>query len=59
MWFVIVGAMSLGLGILAMVGLLSVARELIVERPFEANSMDDGGTKVNLVAAVHPVDDAR
>jgi hypothetical protein len=44
MWLVIVGALSLGLGILALVGLLVVARELILERPFE-NSMDDGGTK--------------
>jgi hypothetical protein len=45
MWLVIVGVMILGLGILALVGLLTVARELIVERPFEANSMDDGGIK--------------
>jgi hypothetical protein len=32
MWFVIVGVLVLGLGILAVVGLLAVARELIVER---------------------------
>jgi hypothetical protein len=30
MWFVIVGVLVLGLGILAVVGLLVVARELIV-----------------------------
>jgi len=63
MWFVIVGV--IGLGILAVVGLLAVVRELIVETPFEADSMDDGGTqgksvgKANLLAAVHPSDDAR
>jgi hypothetical protein len=45
MWLVIVGVLSLGLGILALVGLLAVARELIFEKPFEANSMDDGGAK--------------
>jgi hypothetical protein len=45
MWLVIVGVLSLVLGILALVGLLVVARELIFERPFEANSMDDESTK--------------
>jgi hypothetical protein len=45
MWLVIVGVLSLGLGILALIGLLVVARELIFERPFEANSMNDEGTK--------------
>ena len=45
MWFLTVGVISLGLGILAVVGLLAVARELMVERPFEADSMNDGGTK--------------
>jgi len=64
MWFVIAGVIGLGLGMLAVVGLLAVARELLVERPFEADSMDDGGTKgsdgkVNLLAAVHPGKDAR
>jgi hypothetical protein len=65
MWFVIAGVIGLGLGILAVVGLLAVARELLVERPFEADSMDDGGTNgksdgnVNLLAAVHPGKDAR
>lgn len=65
MWFVIVGVIGLGLGLVAVIGLLAVARDLIVERPFEANSMDDGGTKgksvgkANLLAAVHPGDDAR
>jgi hypothetical protein len=44
MWLVIVGVVSLGLGILALVGLLVVARELIFERPFES-SVDDGGTE--------------
>ena len=45
MWLVIVGVLSLGLGALALVGLLTVVRELIIERSFEANSMDDGGSK--------------
>jgi hypothetical protein len=45
MWLVVAGVLSLGLGILALVGLLAVARELIFESPFEANSMDDEGTK--------------
>ena len=45
MWLVIVGVLSVGLGILALVGLLTVARELIFERRFETNSMDDAGTQ--------------
>jgi hypothetical protein len=45
MWLVIVGVLSLGLGILALIGLLVVARELIFERLFEANSVDDEATK--------------
>jgi hypothetical protein len=47
------------LGILAAVGLLEVARELIVERSFEADSMEQEALKANLMAAVHPGEDAR
>jgi hypothetical protein len=59
MWFVIVGVISLGLGILAVLGLLAVARELIVERPFETDSRTMEAPKVNLRAAEHPGFDAR
>jgi hypothetical protein len=41
MWLVIVGVLSLGLGILALVGLLALARELIVERAHEADSTEE------------------
>ena len=44
MWLVIVGVLSLVLGILALVGLLALARELIFERSHEAHSTDDEGT---------------
>jgi hypothetical protein len=44
MWLAIVGVLSVGLGILALVGLLALARELIVERSHEADSTDDEGT---------------
>jgi len=37
-WLVIVAVLSLGLGILALVGLLALARELIFERSDEADS---------------------
>jgi hypothetical protein len=43
MWLVIAGVLSLGLAILALVGLLALARELIFERFHEANSTDDEG----------------
>jgi hypothetical protein len=59
MWFVIVGVISLGLGVLAVVGLLAVARELIVERPFETDSGTMEPPKVNLRAAEYPGFDAR
>jgi hypothetical protein len=52
MWLVIVGVLSLALGILALIGLLAVARALIFERPFEVNSTDDEG-------ATGKCDDAR
>jgi hypothetical protein len=44
MRLVIVGVLSLGLGILALVWLLALARELIVDRSFEADSREDEGT---------------
>jgi hypothetical protein len=44
MWLVIVGVLSLGLGILALVGLLALARELIVERAHGADSTEEEGT---------------
>ena len=43
MWLVIVAVLGLGLVILALVGLLALARELIVERSHEADS-EEGGT---------------
>ena len=44
MWLVIVGVLSLGLGILALVGLLALARELFFERSHDDNPVDDEGT---------------
>ena len=43
MWLVIVGLLSLGFGILALVGLLALARALVFERWHEANTTDDEG----------------
>jgi hypothetical protein len=43
MWLVIVGVLSLGLGILVLVGLLAVVRELIGESPLEVDFPDDRG----------------
>jgi hypothetical protein len=45
MWLVIVAVLSLGLGILALVGLLALAREFIVERTHEADSTEEEGTR--------------
>ena len=44
MWLVIVGVLSLGLGILALVGLLALARELIFDRSHDADPEDHEGT---------------
>jgi hypothetical protein len=43
MWLVIVGVLGLGLGILALVGLVAVARALIWESSPEVKFTDDGG----------------
>jgi hypothetical protein len=43
MWLVIVGVLSLGLGILALVGLVAVAKELICESSPEVKFTDDEG----------------
>jgi hypothetical protein len=40
MWLVLVGVLSLGLGILALIGLLVVARELLCDSSFEAHFTD-------------------
>jgi hypothetical protein len=40
MWLVIVGVLSLGLGILALIGLLVVARELFCDDSLDANFTD-------------------
>jgi len=40
MWLVIVGVLSLSLGILALIGLLVVARELFCDSSFDANFAD-------------------
>jgi hypothetical protein len=42
MWLVIVGVLSLGLGILALIGLLAVAKELFCESSLDANFTDAG-----------------
>jgi hypothetical protein len=44
MWLVIIGVLSFGLGILALVGLLALVKELIVELAHEADSTDEEGT---------------
>jgi len=44
MSFVIVGVLSLCLGILALVGLLALAKELIFERSDETDSTNDRGS---------------
>jgi hypothetical protein len=44
MWLVIAGVLSLGLGILALVGLLALVRELFFERFHEASSTYDEGS---------------
>jgi hypothetical protein len=46
MGLVIASVLSLGLGILALVGLLAIVRALIVERGHEADSTDDEVTTV-------------
>jgi hypothetical protein len=56
MWLVIV--VGLGLGILALVGLLAVARELIFEGPLRTPWTMEA-PKENVMAAVHQGDDAR
>jgi hypothetical protein len=43
MWLVIVIVLSLGFGILALIGLLLVARELFCESSPDANFTDSGG----------------
>jgi hypothetical protein len=43
MGLLIAAVLSLGLGILALVGLLALAREFIVDRSFEPGSTDDEG----------------
>ena len=40
-WLVIVGVLSLGVGILALVGLLAIAREMIFERSDGTDSTSD------------------
>jgi hypothetical protein len=42
MWHVIVGVMSLGLGILALIGLLAVAKELFREGSLDIHFTDAG-----------------
>jgi hypothetical protein len=42
MWMVIVGVFGLGLGILALIGLLAVAKELFCAGSLDANLADDG-----------------
>jgi hypothetical protein len=44
MWLVIVGVLSLGLGCLALVGLLAVVKQLFGESSLDANITDAGST---------------
>jgi hypothetical protein len=43
MWIVIVGVLSLGVGIVALFGLLAVAGELFCERPLDTDFAEAGG----------------
>jgi hypothetical protein len=58
MWLVAVGVLSLGLGILALAGLLAVARELIFESSLEVHFTDDRGAADRYDPAGSPVDAA-
>jgi len=42
MWLVIAGVLGIGVAILALVGLLAVARELLHASSLEPNDTDDG-----------------
>lgn len=42
MWLVIVGVFGLGLSVLALIGLLTVARELFCDRSLDADFTDAG-----------------
>jgi hypothetical protein len=53
MWLVIVGVLSLGFVFLALVGLLTLARELIFECSHEANPDDKGTTGAGDVARAY------
>ena len=44
MWLVIVGLVGVGLGILALIGLLAVAKELFCDSSLDASFADEGGT---------------
>ena len=50
MWLVIVGVLSLGLGILALIGLLVVAKELFGDSSIDANFTDAAGAAGRLDA---------
>jgi hypothetical protein len=43
MWLIIVGLLSLGLGILALIGLLALVKELFCESTLDADFTDPGG----------------
>jgi hypothetical protein len=44
MWLLIVGLLGVGLGVLALIGLLGVAKELFCDRSPDANFRDAGTT---------------
>jgi hypothetical protein len=46
MWFVIVGVLSVGLGVIALLGLLAVAKELFCDSSVDTNSTYAGGVAV-------------
>jgi hypothetical protein len=43
MWLIIVGLLSFGLGILALIGLLALVQELFCESTLDADVTDAGG----------------
>ena len=43
MWLIVVGLLSLGLGLLALIGLLALVKELFCESTLDADFTDAGG----------------
>ena len=51
MWLVMVGLLSPGFGVLALIGLLAVVKELFCDSPLDANFTDAGATSRQCVGS--------